>query len=175
MSDTAVRVARVPAAATRPFRQRHLMQHRTLADLEASDGCSPNAGYFAAVAGHDVVATASARPERPDWPTAARHPWRVRAVVTAEEFRRRGLATRLMRAVLVHVSQHGGDLVWCDVRASAVCFYERLGFHVCGPVWDDPHTGPHTSMRMRLDADRQAGCSQASSPGATTKPLVGEG
>ncbi|MGH3921357.1 MAG: hypothetical protein ACRDTT_00480 [Pseudonocardiaceae bacterium] len=66
-----------------------------------------------------------------------------------------------MRKVLAHVCQNGGDLVWCNVRASAVSFYERFGFHVCGPVWDDPHTGPHTSMRMWLPHGQQPADDQA--------------
>ncbi|MGH8902173.1 MAG: GNAT family N-acetyltransferase [Egibacteraceae bacterium] len=175
MSENVVRVNRVPAGGTRPFRQATSCsaRRRTLADLEASDECLPEPGYFAAVQGDSVVATASARPERPQPSrTAARHPWRIRAVVTAERFQRRGLGTRLLREVLAHVRRNGGDLVWCNVRASAVSFYERFGFHVCGPVWDDPHTGPHTSMRMQVNAGWQAGCSRPPSSGTATKRPV---
>jgi GNAT superfamily N-acetyltransferase len=126
------------------------MQHRTLGDLRASDGDYPDAGYFVALEGDTIVATASARPEHPAWPTDARNPWRVRGVVTIDRLRRHGVATRLMEAVLDHIRHNGGDLAWCNVRMTAVPFYENLGFSPRGHMCEDPDTGPHTSMVMWL-------------------------
>ena len=154
MSDTAIRIERVPAAVTRPLRQRLLMEHRTLAELEASDGSYPDAAYFVAREGTEVIATASARPEDPPWSPHGVRPWRIRGVVTVERLRRRGLATRLVEALLAHVRRQGGDFVWCDVRTSAITFYKSLGLEVRTAMWEDPDTGPHVSMGMSLHQDR---------------------
>jgi ribosomal protein S18 acetylase RimI-like enzyme len=157
MSDPEIHIERVPPEVTRPLRQRLLMGHRTLAELEASDGTYPEAAYFVAMQGDEIIATASARQEAPPWSPHGHRPWRIRGVVTVDRLRRQGLATQLVDAVLAHVRRQRGDFVWCNVRTSAIGFYESLGLKVRTAVWQDPDTGPHVSVGMRL---REEGNSQ---------------
>ena len=144
-------VGQVPAEVTRPLRRRLLRPNNTLDDLRAADGDNPAAGYYAAI-GPDarVLAVASARPEAPTWPHNAAHPWRVRGVVTADNYRGRGLGTAVMHAVLNHIRSNGGDLVWLNGRTPARSFYKHLGFEQIGDDWDDPESGPHMTMAMTL-------------------------
>jgi hypothetical protein len=123
--------------------------------LAQSDGEFPTAGYYAAF-GSDgqVLAVASARPEAPPWPCEARSPWRVRGVVTVETRRSHGLGTAVVRAVLDHISAHGGDLAWLNGRTPARHFYERLGFTQRGGDWMDPESGPHMTMIKHLHPSR---------------------
>lgn len=147
----AVRVQQVPPEVTRPLRQRLLKPDSALDDLARSDGTDPTAGYYVALDESDrVLATASARPEAPPWPTDAVSPWRVRGVATAVDVRRRGVGAAVMGQVLGHIRQHGGDLAWLNGRTPARTFYERLGFVQHGGEWNDPESGPHLSMWRRV-------------------------
>ena len=47
---------------------------------------------------------------------------------------------------LARVAARGGDLVWCDARATAAGFYERMGFTVVTDEFDKPGIGPHVGM-----------------------------
>lgn len=144
-------VRQVPAEVTRPLRQRLLKQNSSLDDLAHSDGSSSTAGYYAAL-GNDgrVLAVASARPEAPPWPHDAHQPWRVRGVVTIEGCRGHGLGTRVVHAVLHHIRRNGGDFAWLNGRTPARQFYRQFGFEQVGDDWDDPESGPHMTMAMRL-------------------------
>ena len=144
-------VQQVPAAVTRPLRQRLLKQNSTLHDLAKSDGDFPEAGYYAVLSGDNrVLAVASARPEAPSWPHTARNPWRIRGVVTIETDRGRGLGTSVVCAVLNHIRKNGGDLAWLNGRTPARQFYRHLGFEQVGDDWNDPESGPHMTMAIPL-------------------------
>jgi GNAT superfamily N-acetyltransferase len=151
LGTAAPRVQQVPAAVTRPLRQRLLKQNSTLDDLAQSDGDFPTAGYYAALDSNgQVLAVASARPEAPPWPCEAKRPWRIRGVVTVPGRRSDGLGTAVVRAVLDHISAHGGDLAWLNGRTPARHFYEQLGFSQRGDDWMDPESGPHMTMFKHL-------------------------
>jgi hypothetical protein len=44
----------------------------------------------------------------------------------------------------------GGDLVWCDARAAAAGFYERMGFRVVTAPYEISPIGPHLGMLVEL-------------------------
>jgi ribosomal-protein-alanine N-acetyltransferase len=57
----------------------------------------------------------------------------INTLAVAPEFRRRGIATRLMRRVLAETANEGARKATLEVRASnqaALALYERLGFRV---------------------------------------------
>jgi [ribosomal protein S18]-alanine N-acetyltransferase len=61
--------------------------------------------------------------------------WELENIVVAEEYRRNGIGTQLMRALLVHAKQLNGESVLLEVRESntaARALYERLGFQQTG-------------------------------------------
>jgi ElaA protein len=72
---------------------------------------------------------------------------RLGRIVTAPEHRGTGAGAALMRAVLAELDEHadGGPVVLgAQVRAQG--FYERLGFAVDGPGYDEDGI-PHVPMR----------------------------
>ena len=61
--------------------------------------------------------------------------WELENIVVAEECRRNGIGTQLMRVFLAHAKQMNGESVLLEVRESntaARALYERLGFEQTG-------------------------------------------
>jgi predicted GNAT family N-acyltransferase len=71
--------------------------------------------------------------------------WHLRQMATDPEHRGRGYGAEVLAAVISHVAGHGGGVVWCDARETAVPFYSRQGFHADGGIFIE-HGLPH--MRM---------------------------
>ncbi|OMQ15306.1 hypothetical protein A7K94_0210455 [Modestobacter sp. VKM Ac-2676] len=61
-----------------------------------------------------------------------------------------GVGRALVAEGLVWVAAHGGDLVWCDARAAAVGFYERIGFTTVTDEYELRPVGPHRGMVIEL-------------------------
>jgi len=142
-------VRRATAAETFPLRQRVLRPDDTIDDL--SDRGS-DIDHFAALADGEVIGSAAVRREAPPWDAGRESSWRVRGMATSEGKRGEGVGTALLDAVIVHVRQRGGRLLWCDARTPAVAFYQRAGFVTRGEAWSDPVLGPHIAMELSLDA-----------------------
>jgi predicted GNAT family N-acyltransferase len=71
-------------------------------------------------------------------------------MATTEELRGQGIGGRLLDVVLAHVAAHGGGLLWCNARVTALPLYERAGFATRGEPWIDPDIGPHVAMWRRV-------------------------
>ena len=61
-----------------------------------------------------------------------------------------GLGSAVLRAVLEHVEQQGGDLVWCHARVAARSLYERHGFVAEGDLIQDPVAGTQVYMSRSM-------------------------
>jgi ribosomal protein S18 acetylase RimI-like enzyme len=72
--------------------------------------------------------------------------WRIRGMATDASVRGFGYGKKLLEACLAHAREHGGDVVWCNARTSAVGFYEKNGFSIVGEEFDIPGIGPHFLM-----------------------------
>jgi predicted GNAT family N-acyltransferase len=145
-SEIAVR--RVPVEVTLLLRQQVLRPHETLDQLRLAGDDDPDTAHFAAFdAGGLVVGTASVRREAPPWSQAETGAWRLRGMATAESRRGDGIGTEVMHAVVKHVADHGGGLLWCNARLPALSFYQRAGFASRGEAWDEAHIGPHIAMQ----------------------------
>jgi predicted GNAT family N-acyltransferase len=71
-------------------------------------------------------------------------------MATEEARRGEGIGATVIEAVIRHVGDHGGGLLWCSARTPAVAFYRRAGFESRGEPWDDPVLGPHIAMQRRV-------------------------
>jgi ElaA protein len=69
---------------------------------------------------------------------------RIGRVVTAKESRGRGLAARLMAEAMAHIGPQREVVL--DAQVGAIGLYERFGFAVCGPPFDDEGV-EHVPMR----------------------------
>lgn len=142
---------RVPVEVTLPLRQQVLRPHETLDQLRLTGDDDPDAGHFAAFdAGGLVVGTASVRREAPPWAPAETGAWRLRGMATAELRRGGGIGSAVLHAVVKHVADHGGGLLWCNARLPALAFYQRAGFAIRGEPWDEPQIGPHIAMQRMV-------------------------
>ncbi len=132
----------ISATATRPLRQRILRPHQTVDELVYPGDDHPLALHLGAFVADLLVGIASFTPE--DCPhVSARAAWRLRGMGVLPAVQRQGLGTDLIQTGIAHVQRHGGDLIWCHGRTSAVPFYRRLGFVPWGDEFIVPDTGPH--------------------------------
>lgn len=145
-----VRIERVNAAETFALRQRVLRPHQRVEELSLPGDDDPDAGHFAAVDDGAIIGTASVRRETAPWAADRQRSWRLRGMATAEGRRNEGIGAELVRAVVDHVRQYGGGLLWCNARTPAVSFYQRAGFVTRGDAWDDPAIGPHIAMELSV-------------------------
>ena len=76
--------------------------------------------------------------------------WRIRGMATAERFRNRGCGQSILEELLRHATTRGGRRVWCNARADAVAFYERVGFKTRGDMFLTAGDRPHFLMDLHL-------------------------
>ncbi|WP_370691995.1 GNAT family N-acetyltransferase [Bradyrhizobium xenonodulans] len=91
----------------------------------------------------------SAGPERcpfDSWDSS----WRLRGLAVVEFARRRGVATALLKSVIVRSHAKGARALWGMTRIAAVPVHTRLGFETIGTQYEVPPAGPHCSTFVRL-------------------------
>ncbi|SDX86931.1 Acetyltransferase (GNAT) domain-containing protein [Modestobacter sp. DSM 44400] len=76
--------------------------------------------------------------------------WQLRGMATDPRVRGLGAGRALGAEGLTRVIAVGGDLVWCDARAAAVGFYERIGFSTVTETYDLPPAGSHRGTLIEL-------------------------
>jgi GNAT superfamily N-acetyltransferase len=143
----AVAVKIVDAAETRPLRRRVLRPHQTIDELAAEDRVVSELIGFAAYDGGDIVGVGTVHREAAPWEPEGASSWRLRAMATDESHRQRGIGSAVLQAVVRHVGERGGGLLWCTARTSALAFYEGADFEVRGESWEEPVIGPHVAMQ----------------------------
>lgn len=75
----------------------------------------------------------------------------IRQVAIAPRYRRRGLASALVRELLEIARREGFPVAYLHARLPAVPLYERLGFRVTGQPFRMGRTWvPHVRMELRL-------------------------
>ena len=152
LETTLVQVCRVDPEATRPLRQRVLRPHQTIEEMVVPGETDPDAGFYAALADGEVVATGFVMPAQPipdqldDGDT-----WRVRGMSADPDRRGSGLGTMVLAELIAHARTHGAARVWASVRLPARSLYERFGFVPVSEVYELEQIGPH--IRMALDVD----------------------
>jgi ribosomal protein S18 acetylase RimI-like enzyme len=142
-------VRRVTAAETRPLRQRILRPHQRVEQLVFAHDDDVETLHAAAFVGEVIVGTATIHPE-PMPGDPSRRAWRLRGMATAPEVRRQGCGAALVDACMVHAVTRGGEIVWCNARATAAPFYDALGFERHGEPFELPEIGPHYLMTKRI-------------------------
>lgn len=89
-----------------------------------------------------LVGVASVVPE-PCPAAPERAGWCLRGMATLPEVQHQGCGAALIQTCVAHISAHGGALLWCHGRTSALLFYRALGFQSHGEEFLNPETGPH--------------------------------
>ena len=152
----------VPAETTFPLRQVVLRPNQRTEELAEPRDDDPDAGHYAAFddAGH-VVGTGTVGRHRPPWapggPGGETGPgWQIRGMAVAPGQRGRGIGSAVLSALLAHVREHGGGLVWCNARVPARGLYEHAGFHTVGEPFELEHIGLHIVMATHVPPPTEA-------------------
>ncbi|MBI4785571.1 MAG: GNAT family N-acetyltransferase [Chloroflexi bacterium] len=136
----------ISAAEARPLRHIVLRPHQPPESIMYPGDDAPDSLHVGAFVDALLVGIATVVREAPPGESAPRA-WRLRGMATLPQARRQGVGAALVRACLAHVAAHGGTMLWCLGRTSALAFYNSLGFQATGDEFDVPHTGPHFIMR----------------------------
>ncbi len=105
-----------------------------------------SASVFSETAHGDHIADING--ERDPW--RSDRAWRLRGMTVIESMRGKGVSDTLMRAVIQHVAERGGDCLWFHARSHARRFYERNGCAMFGDAYDVPHIGEHVFMWLNI-------------------------
>lgn len=84
----------------------------------------------------------------PEFPQKVQY--RLRAMATLEEFRRKGAGRLVVSFAENILRDRRVELLWCIGRIDAKGYYEKLGFRPHGEVFDYPPLGPHIIMYKQL-------------------------
>lgn len=60
---------------------------------------------------------------------------RFRKFATLPEFRNQGLGKKMILFIMDYAAEAGFERIWCDARADALNFYERVGFEKFSEVF----------------------------------------
>jgi GNAT superfamily N-acetyltransferase len=157
-------VERIPATASYPLRHAVLRPHQDLDSVAWSGDDEPATATFGAIEETTgaVVGVATVFPEPAPFdpavagfssscPKLESATWRLRGMATSPGLQGRGIGMMVIGAVIGHVADQGGRLLWCNARVSAIGFYERAGFTCFGQPWELPTIGPHVVMWRRVE------------------------
>jgi len=76
--------------------------------------------------------------------------YRLRAMATLPEFRKLGAGRKIVNYGEDMIKSMDYDILWCNARATAQGYYEKLGFEPYGDIFDYPPIGLHILMYKRL-------------------------
>jgi predicted GNAT family N-acyltransferase len=144
----AVTVEEVAAGVTYPLRGEVLRPGRPV-EIPGDD--DPATFHLAARTPEgQVVGVVRFHPRPCPWRPDAAQAWQLRGMATDPAVRGTGAGRALVLEGLARVARFGGDLVWCDARAAASGFYDRLGFRVVTEPYELSPIGPHLGMVIEL-------------------------
>ena len=142
-----ITIEQVDAAATYPLRAQELRQGRP---VEIDEDDAPYTLHLAArVDGGEIVGVVRFHPRDCPW-REGEGSWQLRGMATDPRVRGLGAGRALVAEGLTRLAARGAQLVWCDARASAVGFYERLGFRSVTEEYDLRPVGAHRGMLIEL-------------------------
>lgn len=142
-----VTVEEVAAAVTYPLRGAVLRPGRPV-EFDGDD--APGTVHLAARTPEGgIVGVVRFHPAPCPWHPAGAA-WQLRGMATDPAIRGTGAGRALVTAGLDRVRRLGGDLVWCNARASAAGFYTRMGFATVTEPFEVPPIGPHVGMLIAL-------------------------
>jgi GNAT superfamily N-acetyltransferase len=133
----------IPAAGTRPLRQRILRPGQRLEELIYPGDDAPESLHLGAFDGARLLGVASLYAQSPEGSAPAPGDWRLRGMAVVPEARRRGVGAALVRACEAHARARGGTRLWFNARVEALPFYFALGYVAVGDPYELPGIGLH--------------------------------
>ena len=153
MMATEFTIGPIPSATAHPLRHTLLHpEHPPEFSIYPADDAAATLHLGAYSAGA-ITGIASIYHESP--PAAANAgAWRLRDMGVSDSMRRRGCGSRLLQACVEHVTAHGGSLLWCNARPTAVPFYLAHGFRMREDCFEMPGFGLRYFMWRPVGDDR---------------------
>lgn len=152
---TRIEVQRISAGQTRPLRRAVLRPDQPPeASVYPGDANADTLHAGAYVDGTLVgVATVSREPPDPAFLDRVTRPdsaWRLRGMAVRPEHQGRGLGAGLLALCLDHARSQGGEVLWCNARATAERFYASHGLARWSELFELPGIGAHYVMGISL-------------------------
>lgn len=72
--------------------------------------------------------------------------YRLRQMATHQEYRNLGAGKAVVCYGEKLIKERGYEFLWCKGRTNVQGYYQKLGFHPYGEVFDYPPIGPHIIM-----------------------------
>ena len=107
----------------------------------------PAVHHLAVFDGDVVVSCATTFPEAFGGEDRA---WRIRGMATAPEYQGRGCGRALLDAAVDRAKAADIPLLWCNVRTTALGFYQGCGFEIVGPEFITETGIPHRVALYRV-------------------------
>jgi GNAT superfamily N-acetyltransferase len=109
-----------------------------------------NSGFhLGAFKGAELVSIATFFPE--DYAGMGIGGYRLRGMATLSAEQGKGYGAVLIKFALEKLILTGASYLWCNARASAVGFYQKLGFEIISDKFDVPGIGPHYNMSIQIN------------------------
>lgn len=133
--DPGLRVVRSTSEETAGLRRAVLRPNLELNQMTIAGDQNPDTAFLAVrvpSGNGDILGCLRLEPVPCPWADAIeedpRAAWQLRGMATDPSARGTGLGRLLVEAAVSHVTERGGDLIWCNARVGAEGFYARLGF-----------------------------------------------
>jgi predicted GNAT family N-acyltransferase len=136
-----VQVVEIGAGDTHDLRRR-VLRNGTASDVVVFDGDDLPTTFHLGISSHDGrIVAISTWLQRPHPGSPGRPAHQLRGMATAPDVQRAGLGSELLAAGITACGDRGSEIVWAHARSTALAFYERHGFTVCGDEYVEGATG----------------------------------
>lgn len=140
----------ITASETLPLRQKVLKPFLTLEECRNDKDLFADTFHFGLYIEQRLVCISSWEKENhPDFPDS--NQYRLRGMATDVDFQGQGLGKSMIQHSLTFLRDKNIKFVWANARIKAFNFYESLGFHFHGELFDLPRIGPHKVIYKNLN------------------------
>ncbi len=147
-----IEIREISAEQTRPIRQAVLRPHQAASELVYPGDDDADSFHLGAMRGDEVLAILSMYHQ----PTPDGTPgWRIRGMASVPEVRGGGYGRMLVEVARDRAWAIERAPIWCNARASAFGFYEKLGFVIVGELFEIEGIGAHAVMMLGTEASRR--------------------
>lgn len=134
---------------TYPLRHKVLRPHQPIEACQYPGDEDEGTFHLAAFDQNQIVSIVSFYQEgHPE--VSGANPYRFRGMATDPAYQGQGLGSELLKQALEEAKKRGADVVWCNAREVAFSFYEQLGLHCIGELFEIEGIGPHKVMVKRI-------------------------
>ena len=141
-------IREISADDTRPLRQTILRPHQTRADCVYPGDDDTPTFHLGAFDGDLLITIASIYAERETRFDAFDEElqYRLRGMGTLQAYRGQGIGAAVLQSCIGRCWDAGASLLWCNARASASGYYDKMGFQTIPEIFEIPTIGPHRVM-----------------------------